>query len=162
MSTTAMFVRNLQPGPTIFDEDDHILRWEGRGDPTGGDIIPAPSTLAESYGFQRALHFGVLEVVEAGEDTREALNKSKEVWERQMVRRDQLSSASMGQLAAEEGAVAREGDLDSVPPQRKAQVGPGELPKTIDTIVGVEIEDDAANPKIKKTRVRLMPEQSLF
>ena len=156
MPTTTMFVRNTQPGPTVYDEDDFTLRWEGRGDPAGRDVLPVPSTLADDYNFQRAQHLGIFEVIEANEETQALIAKNKAAWARQMYQQRSINAASLGQLPAEDGSVPQ----DFTPP--KAQVGPGDLPKTLPTEVGVVTEEDQAVPKIKDSRVVMGPRGSYF
>jgi hypothetical protein len=151
MSTTTMFVRNTQPGPTVYDEDGFVLRWEGAGDSGGGDVLPVPSSLADDYNFQRCLHLGIFQVIEANDETNALIEKNRAAWNRQMFRQQ-----SLGQLPFEEGSVPQEFV------QPKAQVGPGELRKTLPTEVGVTTEEDRATPKIKDSRVVMGPRGSYF
>lgn len=159
MSGKTMFVRNNLPGPTVLDEEGHeMFQWKGLGSPDGGDVLPMPSDLADSYNFQRARMLGIIDVIEAPDDVQEQLDRSREAWQRQMERKSQLTGASLGQLDAEEGSVPREFTTTVVKPQS----GPGEIPQTMENIVGVTFEDDQAIPKIKKARVVMGPRGSYF
>lgn len=160
MPGKTMFVRNNLPGPTVLDEEGHeMFQWKGLGSPDGGDVLPMPSDLAESYNFQRARMLGIIDVIEAPDDVQLELDRSRDAWQRQMERKAQLSTASLGQLPAEEGSVAREFTADKVV---KPQSGPGEIPKTMENIVGVTFEDDQAIPKIKQARVVMGPRGTYF
>lgn len=152
MASTTMFVRNNQPGPTILDEEGYeTFRWEGLGDPAGGDVLPIPSDLAENYNFQRARHMGVVEVVEAEEDVKEQLQRSRDAWDRQTRRRNEISLAALGQLPTEEGSVPQEFTRPT------PSVGAGPIPTSLAVEVGVNTEDDKATPKIKQARVTVVP-----
>jgi len=158
MSGKTMFVRNNLPGPAVLDEEGHeMFQWAGLGSPDGGDVLPIPSDLAESYNFQRARMLGIIDVIEAPEDIQQQLDRSREAWQRQMKRKAQLNTASLGQMPVEDGTVPHEFTADTTV---KPQSGPGELPKVMDNVVGVEFEDGMANPKIKKARVVMGPRGS--
>lgn len=139
-----MFVRNTQSGPTVFDDGEFKIKWEGAGDPGGQDVLPVPAGLAESFGFHRALYLGVLKVEEAEQEIQAALEQHRAAWERQMRGRD-MTLASMGQVE-EEGTVPREytSPLSS-------------LPATTPTERGVVIDDGEAKAKVRPAKVIMAP-----
>jgi hypothetical protein len=163
MPTSTMFVRNNQPGPTVLDEEGfQFFRWEGHGDPIGADVLPIPAELADNHNFQRARMLGIFEVIEADAEIQDLLDKSRAAWDRQSARQTGIHLANLGQLPAEEGSVPREFDADTPVQRPKPTVGPGEIPKTLENIVGVTFEDDQAVPKVKKARVVMGPRGSYF
>lgn len=86
-----MYVRNTQPGPTVFDEpgsDSQAIIWQGAGDPSGEDMQIVPEEMVESYGFQRCLALGVFVVEESSEEAREMLDKGREMWARKLARQN--------------------------------------------------------------------------
>lgn len=160
MSTSTMFVRNHQPGPTVMDEEGFpFLRWEGFGDPLGSDVLPIPGELAENHNFQRARMLGILEVIEADEDVQVLLNKAKNSWDRQQARQAGINLANQGQMAAEEGSTPREFSADT---PIKRRVGPGELPQTIEVITGVKTKGETATPEVENAKVVMGPRGSYF
>lgn len=160
MATSTMFVRNNQPGPTVMDEEGFpFMRWEGFGDPLGADVLPIPGELAENHNFQRARMLGIFEVIEADADVEELLSKAKESWERQQSRQTRINLANLGQLAAEEGSVPRDFNADT---PAKPKIGPGELPKTVERIVGVKTKGETAIPEVENVKVVMGPRGSYF
>jgi hypothetical protein len=147
VNTKTLFVRNTQPGPTVFDTPDYpALKWEGAGDPNGGDVLPVSASILDDSQFQRCHFLGVFEIIEADQASRARMEQHAKAWQRQTQRMREITNADAGQLPTENGTVP----TDERP---KVRIGLGELPKTLDNEVGVIIEDDAATPKIKKARV---------
>jgi hypothetical protein len=160
MTTSTMFVRNHQPGPTVMDEEGFpFLRWEGFGDPLGADVLPIPGDLAENHNFQRARMLGIFEVLDADKDVQALLDKAKDSWDRQQARKAGINLANLGQLAAEEGSTPREFGADT-PVKRK--IGPGELPKTIEQVIGVRTKGETATPEVEHAKVVMGPRGSYF
>lgn len=160
MPISTMFVRNNQPGPTVMDEEGFpFMRWEGHGDPLGADVLPIPGELAESHNFQRARMLGIFEVIEAEADVQELLDKAKEAWGRQQAKQHGINLANLGQLPAEEGSVPREFDADT---SAKPKIGPGELPKTLEQIIGVKTRGETATPEVEHAKVVMGPRGSYF
>lgn len=160
MSTSTMFVRNHQPGPTVMDEEGFpFMRWEGFGDPIGADVLPIPGELAENHNFQRARMLGILEVIEADEEVEALLEKARQSWDRQQAKQAGINLASLGQLPAEDGTVPREFGADT---RVKRKIGPGELPKTLEQIVGVRTKGETATPEIEHAKVVMGPRGAYF
>jgi hypothetical protein len=160
MATSTMFVRNHQPGPTVMDEEGFpVLRWEGFGDPMGADVLPIPGELAENHNFQRARMLGIFEVLDADEDVQAMLNKAKDSWDRQQAKQAGIHLANLGQMAAEEGSTPREPGADT---PAKPKIGPGELPKTIEQIIGVKTKGETAKPEVEQAKVVMGPRGSYF
>lgn len=70
-----VMARNLMGGPTVLSTDPrstHEVIWEGRGDPGGGDVQYIPEEMLKVPAFARALHRGVIELVNP-EDNPEAV-----------------------------------------------------------------------------------------
>ena len=97
----SMYVRNTQPGPTVFDEGGYEVIWQGKGDPTGEDVQVVPEEMAESFAFQRSLHRGIFEVLESSPETQELLDKAKEVWQRRQAQRQGTTLADVQEPAHE-------------------------------------------------------------
>lgn len=56
-------VRNNQAGPTVLSSDpkgSEFVEWQGKSDPSGGDIQPVPEIIQESVAFQRCVRRGIL------------------------------------------------------------------------------------------------------
>jgi hypothetical protein len=160
MASTTMFVRNHQPGPTVMDEKDfEFMRWEGFGDPTGADVLPVPSELIDNHSFQRARMLGIFEVIEADVEVQALLDKAQASWNRQKSQRDGILLSNLGQMPAEEGSTPREYTADV---KVKPTIGPGELPKTMDQIVGVRTKGETATPEVEKAKVVMGPRGSYF
>lgn len=152
VNTKTLFVRNTQPGPTVFDEDGFEgLRWAGAGDPAGEDVLPVSASILDSSQFQRCSFLGIFDIIEADQASRSRMDQHAKAWRRQTERMREITGRDLGLPDVEEGTVAQ--DSPAPVPRPKAQVGPGEVPKTLDNVVGVVIEDDTATPKIKKARV---------
>lgn len=148
VNTKTLFVRNTQPGPTVFDTPDFpALRWAGAGDPGGEDVLPVSASILDDSQFQRCAFLGVFEIIEADTASKSRMEQHARAWQRQTARMREITGKDVGQLPAEPGTVPTEA------PRPTAQVGPGEVPKTLDNVIGVTIEDGQANPKIKKARV---------
>jgi hypothetical protein len=148
----AMFVRNNQPGPTVFsygDKSVNTLTWKGRGDPQKGDIIPVPAELADNYEFHRNLYLGVFELVEAEEEVRTALNEHRSAWRRTQGIRENYNLQDLGQ-GEEEGLTPREQFLPT-------------LPETVDVVEDVKTTNNGqqATPVIEKYKVSMGLTQSL-
>lgn len=150
VQTKTLFVRNTQPGPTVFDEPDHPgLRWAGAGDPNGEDVLPVSASILDSSQFQRCHFLGIFEIIEADSASRSRMDQHAKAWQRQTQRMREITGRDLGQPDAETGTVAQ----DAPAPKPRPKIGPGDVPKTLDNVVGVVIEDDEATPKIKKARV---------
>lgn len=155
MPTSTMFVRNNQPGPTVMDEEGFaFMRWEGHGDPNGADVLPIPGELAENHNFQRARMLGLIEVIEADDDVKDLLDKARRSWDRQRATQAGINLANLGQLPTEEGSVPRE--------FTKPKIGPGELPKTLEQVIGVKTRGETATPEVEQAKVVMGPRGSYF
>lgn len=71
-------IRNLQPGPTVFQDDEHNVQvvWEGAGDPSGGDIQQVAESLLHHPQIDRMLRIGVL-AKSNQQDAAEAFHKQE-------------------------------------------------------------------------------------
>jgi hypothetical protein len=83
-----LLVRNKQAGPTVFTDkpSETEVRWEGADDVAGGDIMQVPASLAENLNFTRALRLGILEVVQADDETQELLDRQTAAWNARQTR----------------------------------------------------------------------------
>lgn len=70
-------VRNCKSGPTLFSDQNTNLtiEWQGSGDPQGNDIQQVPRSLVNNMAFAKSLRRGVLEVIEADDETSELLQR---------------------------------------------------------------------------------------
>jgi hypothetical protein len=60
-----VMARNKMGGPTVLSSDPRgtfEVRWEGRGDPSGGDVQYIPDEMLRIPAFARALKLGVIEI----------------------------------------------------------------------------------------------------
>jgi hypothetical protein len=75
-----VMARNLMDGPTVMASDPkgtHEVRWEGKGDPSGGDIQYIPEEMLRIPAFAKALHQGIIAIAnpEDNPEIVEALDK---------------------------------------------------------------------------------------
>lgn len=73
---SASLVRNLMGGPTVLTPDpssQEFIRWEGAGDPEGGDVQLVSETAAASVPFARAVARQILSVESEASSTPEAV-----------------------------------------------------------------------------------------
>lgn len=94
-----VIVRNRMDGVTVYTSRKgayaDYLRWAGKDDPNGEDIVPVPADIASEPQFRQVLRKGVLEVVTDEEVARQAMDAQHEHWkERQQALADQ-STASL-------------------------------------------------------------------
>lgn len=94
-------VRNLQSGPTVFTDrtSDTAIEWQGKGDPSGGDIQQVPETVINNVNFMRALNNGILAIEEAEPAIQNALTKQAEAWQGRQDGHIQSSIDSIDQKA---------------------------------------------------------------
>lgn len=155
VNAKTIFVRNTQPGPTVFDIPDFpTLKWEGAGDPAGGDVLPISASILDDSQFQRCHYLGVLEIVEADSGSRSRMDQHAKAWQRQTQRMREITGRDLGQPDTEIGSVAQ--DAPAPIPRPKAQVGPGAIPKTLEQTLGVDFENGVAKPKNTAARVKLI------
>lgn len=111
---SATLVRNLMPGPTVLTPDpssQEFIRWEGVGDPEGGDVQLVSTAAAESVPFARALARQII-VMEDVEDGHDAPVMSEGV-RAYLARQNDLAAAAREAAEAKIAAtVVRETDKD--------------------------------------------------
>jgi hypothetical protein len=82
-----MMARNNQDGPTVLSSDPkgtHYVEWQGKGDPSGGDIQPVPEEIQNTVQFQRCVRRGIFTLLDESEDTgviSEAMERQQEAWD---------------------------------------------------------------------------------
>lgn len=125
MSSTVMtpvVCQNQMPGPTVIAADikgSYEVTFDGKGDPSGGDVQRIPPEIVATVQFTNAIAKGILKVIE-GEDNeavQAALQKQTDAfWNRAKTERDE-AMASLDQPA--------ENDMVAV-----ECIGPGTRPGT--------------------------------
>lgn len=154
-STKVIFVRNTQPGPAVYDTKDYpSLKWAGAGDANGDDVLPLSSTILDEHGFQRALHLGVFEVIEADGAVKAKMDAHARSWQRQTQRMREITGKTLGEPDVEDGTVPTE-----APKRRPAERG---LPETIGTEIGVKTTRDKAIPEVVQDRVVVLTEPGYY
>lgn len=65
LTDSSYMVRNLKPGPSVFRDapSDTSIRWEGSGDPQGGDYVYVDTETIRKAQFQANIRKGVLQVL---------------------------------------------------------------------------------------------------
>lgn len=107
-------VRNAMGGPTVFRDapSDTTVRWEGRGDPAGGDVQYVPDGFKRHPAFANMLRRGVL--VEVGAEEAHGAFAAQDA---------QVAGAGLAQQAADSIHRPQNRDLVAWP-----CIGPGERP----------------------------------
>ena len=80
-----VLARNKMAGPTVISSDPrstHFVQWEGKGDPSGGDVQLVPKEIVGTVPFVNAIRNGIIEVEnpEDNPDLMEALDRKAETW----------------------------------------------------------------------------------
>lgn len=147
-----MYVRNTQPGPTVFDEGEYEIQWAGKGDPAGEDMQVVPEELVESYTFQRCLNLGVFAVEESSEDAAETLAKAKEIWDR---RNAQKRATTLNDLQAPQH--------EAVPMENPTAASNSALAGHVSQETGVNTSNDEKHSAIHtEMPVKMMPRGAMF
>lgn len=96
-----VLVRNTEPGPSVFTDPVTKIQveWQGRGDPGGEDIQQVPDDLVQNVSFLKAINRGVFEVVEASDETKEALARQSSTWRERQDAAAQASAEAIDQQA---------------------------------------------------------------
>lgn len=107
-----IYVRNTQPGPTVFTTDatrsDGHVTWQGANDPNGGDVQVVPRTLLGSVQFQHSLQLGIFQIVQDSATGQQALEQHQAAWEAAQERRNNADPEAVFQdptMAGEHQAV---------------------------------------------------------
>jgi hypothetical protein len=79
-----LLVKNTTQGPLVFSvpQENIALEWQAAGDPSGEDFQQVPDALVENVAFLKNIQRGVLEVVEAPEALKEAIEKQTSAFQR--------------------------------------------------------------------------------
>lgn len=89
--TEVVWLRNSQPGPTVFTADakspDGYITWQGAGHPGGEDIMPVPKTMLSSVQLQNTIRRGILTVVDNPAVQQAAIDAQQQAWNAQEARR---------------------------------------------------------------------------
>lgn len=104
-------VRNVMGGPAVFRDapSDTTIRWEGAGDPAGGDVQYVPDAFRRHPAFANMLRRGIFQVV--GEEQAQAAFAQQDA---------QVAGAGLAQQAAD--SIHRPQNRDLV---ATACLGPG-------------------------------------
>lgn len=80
----SLFIKNTQPGPTVFTTDasrnDGHLTWQGEGDPNGLDVQVVPRDLLKNLQFRNMLQIGIFQIVQDPAIARAALEAQQQAW----------------------------------------------------------------------------------
>lgn len=143
-------VRNNKTGPVIFRSDDmkHALKWEGKGDPQGGDYQFVADTLLDDPQFLNVLTKGALARV--SEADRDAFLESRA----ESAREKEESGFNFSVAHEAEGDLQQEGNtrvMGTVPVTMEARQGSANG-RTFATISG-EAEDLDKDGKTVSTQI---------
>lgn len=94
-----LFVKNNEPGPTVFTtdatrSDGHVV-WQGAGDPNGQDVQVVPKSLLSNVQFQRGLQLGIFELVQDPALGEAALAAQQAAWVSEQGRRQNIDPGAI-------------------------------------------------------------------
>lgn len=122
-----VLVRNTTTGPTVFSDPPNniAIEWAGKDDPQGGDVQHVPDALVtENTQFLKAIQNGILEVVQASEETEEKLRRQVAAYREKTAQTAQIGQDALDPSdeqplvqahVAEDGKVAYSEEEPSVP-----------------------------------------------
>src|ERR1044072_757252 len=63
-----VWLKNSQPGPTVFSADpksaDGYITWQGAGHPSGEDVMPVPKQMLASVQLHNTIRRGILHLLD--------------------------------------------------------------------------------------------------
>jgi hypothetical protein len=93
-ASESIFVRNNQPGPTVFTFDSKAagisgaVTWQGQGDPNGADVQVVSRDLLRNPDFRGNIQLGIFSIVEDPAKARAALAAQQQAWAAEQAKRD--------------------------------------------------------------------------
>jgi len=96
-----VLVQNTQAGPAVLSDGTNklALEWQGKGDPSGGDVQYVPDDVVDMVQFVKAVRQGIFVVVEASDEVKAKLDIQSQQFAKRQAAQDEAAKASIEHTA---------------------------------------------------------------